>query len=136
MCCADGNTCGRKSRGDEKQLIDLEWPNHYGQYWLCPVVPLDFKSRDMPHPHTICMHSEMEIAPTRHLLINRTCATNPLPCEVQYCKYHLTMVLGKSISTPKRKPSPSTDERGVFSRTCTFFEPHLRHFLPCQPCTA
>ena len=24
---ADGNTCGRKSRGDEKQLIDLEWPN-------------------------------------------------------------------------------------------------------------
>ena len=23
---ADGNTCGRKSRGDEKQLIDLEWP--------------------------------------------------------------------------------------------------------------
>ena len=27
---ADGNTCGRKSRGDEKQLIDLEWPNIYG----------------------------------------------------------------------------------------------------------
>ena len=24
---ADGNTCGRKSSGDEKQLIDLEWPN-------------------------------------------------------------------------------------------------------------
>ena len=24
---ANGNTCGRKSRGDEKQLIDLEWPN-------------------------------------------------------------------------------------------------------------
>ena len=24
--CADGNACGRKSRGDEKQLIDLEWP--------------------------------------------------------------------------------------------------------------
>ena len=24
---ADGNTCGRKSRGDEKQLLDLEWPN-------------------------------------------------------------------------------------------------------------
>ena len=24
---AGGNTCGRKSRGDEKQLIDLEWPN-------------------------------------------------------------------------------------------------------------
>ena len=23
----DGITCGRKSRGDEKQLIDLEWPN-------------------------------------------------------------------------------------------------------------
>ena len=23
---ADGNTCGRKSRRDEKQLIDLEWP--------------------------------------------------------------------------------------------------------------
>ena len=23
---AGGNTCGRKSRGDEKQLIDLEWP--------------------------------------------------------------------------------------------------------------
>ena len=23
---ADGNTCGQKSRGDEKQLIDLEWP--------------------------------------------------------------------------------------------------------------
>ena len=23
---ADGNTCGRTSRGDEKQLIDLEWP--------------------------------------------------------------------------------------------------------------
>ena len=23
---ADGNTCGRKSRGDEKQLVDLEWP--------------------------------------------------------------------------------------------------------------
>ena len=23
---ADGNTCGRKSRGDEKQPIDLEWP--------------------------------------------------------------------------------------------------------------
>ena len=23
---ADGNTCGRKSSGDEKQLIDLEWP--------------------------------------------------------------------------------------------------------------
>ena len=27
LCCADGNTCGRKSSGDEKQLIDLEWPN-------------------------------------------------------------------------------------------------------------
>ena len=26
---ADGNTCGRKSRGDEKQPIDLEWPNVY-----------------------------------------------------------------------------------------------------------
>ena len=28
LYCAgtDGNTCGRKSRGDEKQLIDLEWP--------------------------------------------------------------------------------------------------------------
>ena len=24
---ADGNTCERKSRGDEKQLTDLEWPN-------------------------------------------------------------------------------------------------------------
>ena len=24
---ANGNTCGRKLRGDEKQLIDLEWPN-------------------------------------------------------------------------------------------------------------
>ena len=23
---AGGNTCGRKLRGDEKQLIDLEWP--------------------------------------------------------------------------------------------------------------
>ena len=23
---AGGNTCGRKSRGDEKQLINLEWP--------------------------------------------------------------------------------------------------------------
>ena len=23
---ADGNTCGWKSRGDEKQLIDPEWP--------------------------------------------------------------------------------------------------------------
>ena len=27
LYCADENTCGRKSRGDEKQLIDLEWPN-------------------------------------------------------------------------------------------------------------
>ena len=27
---ADGNTCGRKSRGDEKQLINLEWPNASG----------------------------------------------------------------------------------------------------------
>ena len=27
---ADGNTCGRKSRGDEKQLIDLEWPYQCG----------------------------------------------------------------------------------------------------------
>ena len=28
LYCAgtDGNTCGRKSRRDEKQLIDLEWP--------------------------------------------------------------------------------------------------------------
>ena len=28
LYCAgtDGITCGRKSRGDEKQLIDLEWP--------------------------------------------------------------------------------------------------------------
>ena len=25
---AGGNTCGRKSRGDEKQLINLEWPNN------------------------------------------------------------------------------------------------------------
>ena len=26
-------TCGRKSRGDEKQLIDLEWPNRReGEY--------------------------------------------------------------------------------------------------------
>ena len=101
------------------------------------VVPPDSKSRDMPHPRTICMHSEMAvIAPTRHLLINRACATNPLPCKVQYCKHHLVMVLGKSISTPKRKPSTSTDERGVFLRTCTIFEPHLRHFLPRQPRTA
>ena len=29
---ADGNTCGRKSRGDEKQLIDLEWPNERHLY--------------------------------------------------------------------------------------------------------
>ena len=30
LYCAgtDGNTCGRKSRRDEKQLIDLEWPNN------------------------------------------------------------------------------------------------------------
>ena len=29
LYCAgtDGITCGRKSREDEKQLIDLEWPN-------------------------------------------------------------------------------------------------------------
>ena len=29
LYCAgtDGITCGRKSRGNEKQLIDLEWPN-------------------------------------------------------------------------------------------------------------
>ena len=29
MYCAgaDGNTCGRKSSGDEKQLLDLEWPS-------------------------------------------------------------------------------------------------------------
>ena len=26
LCCADGNISERKSRGDEKQLIDLEWP--------------------------------------------------------------------------------------------------------------
>ena len=26
---ADGNTCGRNSRGDEKQLIGLEWPYVY-----------------------------------------------------------------------------------------------------------
>ena len=29
---ADGNTCGRKSRGDENLItnnIDLEWPNFY-----------------------------------------------------------------------------------------------------------
>ena len=30
---ADGNTCGRKSRGDEKQLIDLEWPNLTTCWW-------------------------------------------------------------------------------------------------------
>ena len=29
---AGGNTCGRKLRGDEKQLIDLEWPNKYVSY--------------------------------------------------------------------------------------------------------
>ena len=34
LYCAgtDGNTCRRKSRGDEKQLIDSEWPKldvHY-----------------------------------------------------------------------------------------------------------
>ena len=29
-CAAtDGITCARKSREDEKQLIDLEWPNSY-----------------------------------------------------------------------------------------------------------
>ena len=27
---ANGNTCGRKLRGDEKQLIDLEWPYSWG----------------------------------------------------------------------------------------------------------
>ena len=33
---ADGNTCGRKSRGDEKQLIDLEWPNlSMPSYMVC-----------------------------------------------------------------------------------------------------
>ena len=31
---ADGNTCGRKSRGDEKQLIDLEWPNETQLHYL------------------------------------------------------------------------------------------------------
>ena len=30
---ADGNTCRRKSRGDEKQLIDLEWPNNNYYYY-------------------------------------------------------------------------------------------------------
>ena len=29
---AGGNTCGRKSRGDEKQLINLEWPNSSWEY--------------------------------------------------------------------------------------------------------
>ena len=27
FCGTNGITCGRKSRGDEKQVIDLEWPN-------------------------------------------------------------------------------------------------------------
>ena len=37
LYCAgtDGITCGRKSRGDEKQLIDLEWPN-ISQYTQVP----------------------------------------------------------------------------------------------------
>ena len=26
-------TCGRKSSGDEKQLIDLEWPNEDTPLW-------------------------------------------------------------------------------------------------------
>ena len=30
MAGANGNTCGRKLRGDEKQLIDLEWPYSWG----------------------------------------------------------------------------------------------------------
>ena len=25
----NGNTCGRELKGDEKQLIDLDWPNYY-----------------------------------------------------------------------------------------------------------
>ena len=33
---ADGNTCGRKSRGDEKQLNHLEWPNNNN---ICTEVP-------------------------------------------------------------------------------------------------
>ena len=32
---ADGNTCGWKSKGDEKQLIDLEWPITMLQETLC-----------------------------------------------------------------------------------------------------
>ena len=31
----NGNTCGQKSRGNEKQLLDLEWPN---QRWLKGAV--------------------------------------------------------------------------------------------------
>ena len=31
---ADGSTCRWKSRGDEKQLIDLEWPYNTGQTFL------------------------------------------------------------------------------------------------------
>ena len=39
---ADGNTYGRKSRGDEKQLIDLEWPNSYS------TVARDLWQRKLP----------------------------------------------------------------------------------------
>ena len=31
---ADGNTCERKSKGDEKQQIDLEWPNKMISSWI------------------------------------------------------------------------------------------------------
>ena len=35
---AGGNTCGRKSRGDEKQLINLEWP-----YLWCPLCAREYE---------------------------------------------------------------------------------------------
>ena len=46
LYCAgtDGNTCGWKSRRDEKQLIDLEWPYVYFMTIMSPCNHL--------HTHT------------------------------------------------------------------------------------
>ena len=59
---ADGNTCGRKSRGDEKQLIDLEWPNNTFAYLQIQNTPVSQPVSDERHIYDIESHETDDVS--------------------------------------------------------------------------
>ena len=80
LYCAgtDGNTCGRKSRGDEKQLIDLEWPKS-----------------DLPNYPSIILLNSRELWPTTPQTF-RLCtgSLSPLPPSASWSCCSCLIIIG------------------------------------------